>query len=108
MVVALTMADTEFHITDSTKAVYHVPSISNAAANKTALLLHRNHHEFNIFWNHKTYHNHQVHYLLTAFALGANPAQLQIAFDGNTTYQRSRIPVDEILVGKLHDFRGYF
>ena len=97
----------DFPITTSTTGVWHTADISSQSAETASLLLHRNHEEFNIFWNYKTYHNHQVHYLLTAYALGATPTQLQLAFDGNTGYQRPRLPPDEALVGKLSDER-YF
>lgn len=99
--------ETEFPITTSTPAVYQVPKLTGDSARKVASLLFHNHHNFNIFWNHKTYHNHQVHYLLTAFALGANPDQLQVAFDVKAGCQRPRWPVDEILISKLSDER-YF
>ncbi len=99
------MAD--FPITLSTTGVYHVPEISSISAEKTASLLQQNFDSFHVFWNFKGYHNHQVHYLLTAYALGADPSQLQTAFDKNVDYQRQRLPVDEVLVGKLSNQRSF-
>lgn len=77
------------------------------AATKAETLLKANHDKFHVFWNLKGYHNHQVHYLLTAYALGASPEQLQSAFDTNLNYQRPRQPIDETLVKKFNDER-YF
>lgn len=87
--------------------VFHAESISDASAKKTSFLLQTNYESFHIFWNLKGYHNHQVHYLLTAYALGANEIELQNAFDKNTSYQRPSLPPTEGLGRKLQDER-YF
>lgn len=97
----------EFPITLATTGVYHVPKIPTSAVDKVASLLQQNHEDFHVYWNFKGYHNHQVHYLLTAFALGADPGELQTAFDNNSSYQRPRLPLDEELIRKLSDNR-YF
>ncbi|KAK5042921.1 hypothetical protein LTR84_012010 [Exophiala bonariae] len=97
----------EFPINLKHSGVYHVPEITHCAIEKVASLLQQNHEEFHVYWNFKGYHNHQVHYLLTAFALGADPSELQTAFDINTGYQRPRLPLDEELIEKLSD-RRYF
>lgn len=97
----------EINITTSTTGVYHVSNISAESARHATALLSQNHDSFNIFWNHRNYHNHQVHYLLTAYALGATPKQLQVVFDGNTAYQRPMLPIDESLISKLSSTR-YF
>ena len=98
---------TTFPITSSTSAVWHVPEIEPSSAAKTSALLRQNFESFHVFWNFKGYHNHQVHYLLTAYALGANPDEIQTAFDKNVGYQRQRLPVDKGLVEKLSNER-YF
>ena len=97
----------EFPVTLSTTGVYHAPAISTTSADKVSSLLQQNHDSFHVFWNFKGYHNHQVHYLLTAYALGADPSQLQTAFDSNANYQRRRLQIDEGLVRKLSNDR-YF
>lgn len=101
------MAISNFTVTPSTVGVYHAPNISAACAEKTASLLQRNYDNFHIFWNLKGYHNHQVHYLLTAYALGADESELQVAFDKNADYQRPLVPLTEGLIQKFHDDR-YF
>lgn len=97
----------DFAVTPSVAGVHHAPEISHSAADKVASLLQRNHDSFHVFWNFKGYHNHQVHYLLTAYALGANRDQLQVAYDANTAYQRPRLPIDEGLVLKLSNDRMF-
>ena len=97
----------DFPVTLPTLGVYHAPGISDASSKKTSSLLKQNWERFHIFWNFKGYHNHQVHYLLTAYALGAEPSQLQNAFDKNSGYQRAALPRTEGLVRKLYDDR-YF
>ena len=99
------MAD--FPVTIATTGVYHVPDLSVTSAEKTSSLLQHNWNSFHVFWNLKGYHNHQVHYLLTAYALGADPSELQNAFDMNAGYQRPALPRTEGLVRKLYDDR-YF
>ena len=96
-----------FPVTLSTTGVYHAPDIPHSSVDKVKSLLLQNHESFHVFWNFKGYHNHQVHYLLTAYALGADPGELQCFFDGNVGYQRERLPIDEGLVRKLSDDR-YF
>ena len=91
----------------SNTGVYHVPNISISSTEKTSTLLQRNWESFHIFWNLKGYHNHQVHYLLTSFALGASPDELQNAFDKNAGYQRPALPLTEGIVNKLYNDR-YF
>lgn len=66
-------------------------------------LLQRNHKDFHIFWNDLGYHNHQVHFLLTAYALGAGVDRIQHAFDANTAYQRPNYPPNEDRISKLED-----
>lgn len=98
---------TEFSLGPSSLGVWHAPDVTKDATTKAETLLQANHDKFHIFWNLKGYHNHQVHYLLTSYALGANSEQLQSAFNTNVNYQRARQPIDETLVKKFNDER-YF
>ena len=70
-------------------------------------LLQKNHDEFHIFWKDVNGHNHTAHNLLTSFALGATPAQLEQGFVDNLRDQRPRPELDNDTVQKLHD-EGYF
>lgn len=47
--------------------------------------------------------NHIVHHLLTLYALGATPSQLQTGYDANKTYQRPPVPLDPQIVQDLND-----
>ncbi|KEF52247.1 uncharacterized protein A1O9_11487 [Exophiala aquamarina CBS 119918] len=83
--------------------IYHAPDLSSNSASRTMSLLQRNHKDFHIFWNDLGYHNHQVHFLLTAYALGAGVDRIQHAFDANTAYQRPNSPPNEDRISKLED-----
>jgi hypothetical protein len=47
--------------------------------------------------------NHIAHHVLTLFALGASPAELQQAYDDNATYQRAPSAVNEAVVADLRN-----
>ncbi|KAF2201580.1 hypothetical protein GQ43DRAFT_455687 [Delitschia confertaspora ATCC 74209] len=81
------------------------PAGSLEQANK---LLQKNHDDFHIFWRDINGHNHMAHALLTHFALGASPAELQRAFDDNKAVQRAAPPLDEEVVKKLTDGETFF
>lgn len=88
-------------VTPATGGLYHDPNISAASAAQVTSLLQKNHDSFHVYWNDKGYHNHQVHYLLTAYALGASAPKLQNAFDTNAHYQRPLFPLNEERIRKL-------
>ncbi|RAL01929.1 questin oxidase family protein [Aspergillus ibericus CBS 121593] len=63
-----------------------------------------------VFFNQMGFHNHIPHHILSIWALGASPEQIQAAYDSNKTYQRRALPVDEKVVQGLTDagtFLGY-
>ena len=96
------MAET-IQLRDSNRGIYNAPGFDSNAADRATSLLQRNHKDFHIFWNDLGYHNHQVHFLLTAYALGAGVERLQHAFDANTAYQRVNTPPNEERIKKLED-----
>ena len=55
-------------------------------------LLEENDRTFHIFYNNRGYHNHTVHHVLTAYALGASVATLKTIYEKNTSYQRPKPP----------------
>ena len=97
-----TMAST-IAVTPGTSGLYHDQNISTTSASKVTSLLQQNHDSFHVFWNDRGFHNHQVHYLLTAYALGADAPKLQNAFDTNAHYQRPLFPLNEERIQKLSD-----
>jgi len=56
-----------------------------------------------MFFNNSGFHNHIAHHLLTIFALGANPQQIQKAFDDNKVIQRPQFPVEKRNVQDMAD-----
>jgi len=90
-------------LTPSTTGVYHVPSISPESCRKGSELLQANHDNYHMFFNNSGFHNHIAHHLLTLLALGANPQQIQTAFDDNKSYQRPQFPVEKRNVQDMAD-----
>jgi hypothetical protein len=83
--------------------VYHVPDISAQAVKAGSRLLQENHDKYHMYFTERGYHNHIAHHLLTIYALGASPEELQQAFDINHTYQRPQFPVKERNVQSMDD-----
>lgn len=54
--------------------------------------------------------DHIAHHILTLYALGASPTQIQRQYDNNKSYQRAPPPVNDGVLEDLHDpvkFRRY-
>lgn len=83
-----------------TKGGPAAPAESLELANE---LLQKNHDELHIFFRDMNGHNHLVHNLFTRIALGANPSQLQTAFDDDLPLQRATPPLDRDVVEMLKD-----
>lgn len=66
-------------------------------------LLQKNHEVFHMFFREMAGMNHISHSLLTCFALGAGPKELQDRYDDEAAGQRPMPPVDNELLGKLDD-----
>lgn len=66
-------------------------------------LLQKNHDEFHIFWRDANGHNHMAHSLLTTFALGGTPSELQRAYDDGVSVQRRMPDLDSEVVKSLSD-----
>jgi hypothetical protein len=54
-----------------------------------------------------SFHNHIAHHILTIFALGATPTEIQKAFDEDNSMQRSHFPVDDQIVHDMSDPAGF-
>ncbi|TKA63034.1 hypothetical protein B0A49_09507 [Cryomyces minteri] len=81
---------------------FYVPGITAESAEKTSELLQENHEKHHIFYNHDRFHNHIAHHLLTIYALGASPAEIQKQYDNNQSYQRPPEPLDGKVVDDMH------
>lgn len=96
-------------LTQDTAGVFHA-RIPPESADLTSELLQKNHDKHHMYFNQSGFHNHIAHHLLTIFALGANPGQIQTAYDVNAGYQRPQFPVDQRVVADMSDpdkFRKY-
>ncbi|KAF2705854.1 hypothetical protein K504DRAFT_439131 [Pleomassaria siparia CBS 279.74] len=71
----------------STTGHTHVEGLSQETADKVSELLMLNHEKYHTFFNEVGLHNHIVHHLLSLFALGAGPSEIQAAYDLNAPYQ---------------------
>lgn len=83
--------------------VYHVPDLTTESAKIGSQLLQQNHDKNHMFFNDDGFHNHIAHQLLTIFALGATPKQIQHAFDYNSGYQKPQYPVSTRNVQDMAD-----
>ncbi|KAL2191201.1 hypothetical protein L209DRAFT_40626 [Thermothelomyces heterothallicus CBS 203.75] len=76
----------------STPGFTHAPALTEESAKKTSELLTKNHDLYHTRFNGGL-HNHIVHHLLTLWALGASPQEVQDMWDYNTSYQAPLEPV---------------
>ncbi|KAJ9661654.1 hypothetical protein H2198_001830 [Neophaeococcomyces mojaviensis] len=90
-------------LTPSTHGVLHVPEISQDSCTRASQLLQKNHDDYHMYFNTSGFHNHIAHHLLTIFALGATPSQIQSAFDTNAPTQRPQFPVTKENVQSMKD-----
>ncbi|KAF2187548.1 hypothetical protein K469DRAFT_569451 [Zopfia rhizophila CBS 207.26] len=65
----------------------HVEGLKKESAEKVSELLMLNHAKYHTLFNEAGLHNQIVHHLCTLWALGASPAQTQVAYDLNKVYQ---------------------
>jgi len=92
-------------LTPDTTGVLHVPtsSLSQDSCTRVSELLQKNHDNYHMYFNQSGFHNHIAHHLLTVFALGATPPQIQEAYNDNANYQRPQFPVDKDTVSSMSD-----
>ncbi|KAF2646786.1 hypothetical protein P280DRAFT_388210 [Massarina eburnea CBS 473.64] len=84
------------------KSKFRVERIGEESAQLTSRLLQENHEKHHIFFNQSGFHNHIVHHLLTLFALGATPSEIQKGYDDNTSYQRPPVSLKQEVVDDMH------
>lgn len=101
--ITRTMASgSRVHLEASQKPQYFVKGLQTESAKKTTELLQVNHKRHHIFFNKSGFHNHIAHHLLTLFALGATPQEIQQGYDTNVSYQRPPEPLKESIVKDMH------
>lgn len=91
------------HLEASQRPQYYVKGLKEESARTTSELLQVNHEKHHIFFNKSGFHNHIAHHLLTLFALGATPKEIQQGYDTNVDYQRPPEPLKESIVNDMHD-----
>lgn len=94
---------THIELTPATAGVYHAPDISTQSAQIGSQLLQENHEKWHMYFNRDGFHNHIAHHLLTLYALGATPEEIQRGYDHNKSYQRPQLPVNEKNVEDMAD-----
>jgi hypothetical protein len=80
---------THVELTPSTAGSFHVPEIKSQSCKLASKLLEYNHKNNHMYFNEDGFHNHIAHHLLTIFALGATPEEIQKGFDNNSYYQKT-------------------
>lgn len=68
------------------------PGVTAESTQTLAELLRANHIKYHCFFNDSNFHNHLVHHLLAAFALGCTPTLLNAAYKLHADYQRALKP----------------
>jgi hypothetical protein len=119
---------TKIHLTPSEAGIFHAPGITVESAAKASEVLQENHDKFHIYYNDEGFHvttlipqltpncpcwilfsdetttqNHIVHHILTIYALGASPEDIQKQYDENKSYQQPAEPVHQDAVNELAD-----
>ncbi|KAI9322650.1 hypothetical protein BX666DRAFT_1874283 [Dichotomocladium elegans] len=84
------MSDSFTPVTPSDKENYTfvLPGITPETLRLSGRLLEKNHKEHHLFFNDRGFHNHLIHHLLSAYAMGASPERLQAIYDDHASYQR--------------------
>lgn len=90
-------------LSPSTTGVLHAQQIPQDSYAAASSLLQKNHDDYHMYFNQSGFHNHIAHHLLTIFALGATPSQIQFAYDTNANYQRPQFPVNTDTVSSMSD-----
>ncbi|KAF4965329.1 hypothetical protein F66182_18027, partial [Fusarium sp. NRRL 66182] len=83
--------------------IFSVKEISVSSRTALNQILQENHDRYHPFFNDKGFHNHITHYMLAAYALGAEQEQLQRAWVQEKVFQRPQRPLNEQNVVQLKD-----
>ncbi|KAL2867472.1 questin oxidase family protein [Aspergillus lucknowensis] len=77
--------------------------VTAESAKAASEVLQENLEKNHAFFNDLGFHNHIVHHILTIYALGASPAEINAAYRRDKSYQRPVRPADETVVQSLQD-----
>lgn len=99
---------THFDVTTAKAGVYQGPRLHQASAELLNEMLRANQVDNHVYFSETGgFHNHRVHHLLAAYALGATPQELQLAHDTMESTQRPRFPIDESRINEMYDTKGF-
>ncbi|KAL4980873.1 hypothetical protein BDW66DRAFT_123393, partial [Aspergillus desertorum] len=76
--------------------------ITESAAETASAVLQEDLEKHHVYFNDMGFHNHIPHHILSLYALGASPDEIQAAYDRNKTYQRQALPMREDVVRSLY------
>ncbi|RDW74646.1 questin oxidase family protein [Aspergillus mulundensis] len=81
--------------------------ITESAAKTASAVLQEDLEKHHVYFNDMGFHNHIPHHILTLYALGASPTEIQSAYDRNTSYQRPALPPSPAIVESLSDKKAF-
>lgn len=97
-----------FNVGPHTPGVYRGPQLRQDSAELLNAMLEKNEVENHVYFSETGgFHNHGVHHLLAAYALGAAPTDLQLAHDTMASAQRPRYPIDEMRIKEMLETKGF-
>ena len=98
---------TRFDVTTQHTGVYRGPRVHQASAELLNTLLKENQLNNHVYFTETGgFHNHRVHHLLAAYALGGTPQDLKLAIDTMDSSERPRFPISESRVKAMYDSTG--
>ncbi|KAL4894512.1 hypothetical protein BDV59DRAFT_200854 [Aspergillus ambiguus] len=92
---------TRIQLSPSDTGVYS-SNVREDSARVASDILQENIERHHIYFNDKGFHNHIVHQVLSIYALGGTPEQIQVAYDREKKYQRPAFPANETVIESLH------
>ncbi|KAL6722152.1 hypothetical protein ACLMJK_001259 [Lecanora helva] len=101
------MSATQVELSLDHPGVYHTAGVSKGAAVRASNVLQENHDNHHIFFNPEGFHNHIAHHILTLYAIGATPDDIQRHYEDNKTYQIPPRPIDKGILEDLNDYEKF-
>jgi hypothetical protein len=93
-----------FNITTQHTGIYKGPKLQKESADLLNNLLKVSQADYHVYFSETGgFHNHRIHHLLAAYALGATPQELQLAVDTMEDSQRPRITIEKEVVDQMYD-----
>ncbi|KAJ5442918.1 hypothetical protein N7445_004669 [Penicillium cf. griseofulvum] len=111
-VTPFTMATaTEIYLSPVTDTGIYSSNAREDAARTASEILQEDMATHHVFFNDRGFHNHIPHQILSIYALGAAPDDINACYERNKTYQRPALPASEDVIQSMHDvakFQEYF